>query len=169
MTPKKLLARYFPDPESVRNHKHLRCFGTLLANPGLWHVNRCSVARAFAVGVFCAFIPVPFQMVLAAGGAILFHCNIPIAVALVWLTNPITMPPVFYFCYRVGAWLLGLPASELPFEANLDWLVHSMMQAWQPFLLGCLICGIVFALLSWCAIHIAWRAMVAHKWKRRRG
>ncbi len=167
MTPRKLLARYFPDPEIIRNHKNLRCFGSLLSNPGLWHINRHSVARAFAVGVFCAFVPVPFQMLLAAGGAIIFHCNIPIAVALVWLTNPVTMPPVFYFCYRVGAWLLGIPMQPFQFEANFDWVLNRMLHIWQPFLLGCFVSGLVFALVSWCAIHIAWRVMVSRRWKGR--
>ncbi len=167
MTPRKLIARYFPDPETIRNHKNLRCFGSLLVNPGLWHLNRHSVAKAFAVGIFCAFVPVPFQMVLAASFAIVIHCNIPISVALVWLTNPITMPPVFYFCYRVGAWVLGLPARHFDFEASLDWVLNSMLHLWQPFLLGCLLCGLLFALVGWCAIHVAWRVMVTRRWMRR--
>ena len=167
MTPKKLIARYFPDPDTIRNHKNLRCFGSLLVNPGLWHLNRHSVAKAFAVGVFCAFMPIPFQMLLAAAIAIMVHCNIPISVALVWLTNPITMPPVFYFCYRLGAWILGVPAQQFDFEANLDWVLNSMLHIWQPFLLGCLVSGLVFAMLSWCVIHVAWRVMVTRRWKGR--
>lgn len=167
LTPKKLIARYFPDPETIRNHKYLRCFGSLLIGPGLWHLNRNSVAKAFAVGVFSAFMPIPFQMLLAAALAIFFCCNIPIAVALVWLTNPITMPPVFYFCYRVGAWLLGMPIEHFHFESNLHWVLNSMLHIWQPFLLGCVVSGLVFGLVSWCVIHIAWRIMVIKRWQGR--
>jgi uncharacterized protein (DUF2062 family) len=49
------------------------------------------------VGLFCAFIPVPFQMLLAAPSAIIFSANLPVSIALVWITNPITMPPIFFF------------------------------------------------------------------------
>jgi len=167
MTPKKLIGRYFPDPETIRNHKRLRCFGTLLHDPGLWHLNRRSVAKAFAVGIFCAFMPIPFQMLLAALIAIGVKCNIPISVALVWLTNPVTMPPVFYLCYKVGAMLLALPVREFDFNASLAWVIHSMMQVWQPFLLGCFVLGTVFALVGWCAIHLGWRLMVGSKWRGR--
>ena len=166
--PRKLINRYFPSPETIRDHKHLRCFGTLLHNPGLWHLNRHSVARAFAVGIFCAFMPIPFQMLLAAAMAIAVRCNIPVSVALVWLTNPVTMPPVFYLCYKVGAWLLSRPVEPFDFEPSLEWVVNSMLQIWQPFLLGCFVLGILFALLGWCAIHITWRLMVVSRWRARR-
>ncbi|MDQ6963397.1 MAG: hypothetical protein Q9M13_00590, partial [Mariprofundales bacterium] len=56
MTPKKLISRYFPDPDRIRQHKRLQCFGSLLIGPGLWQLNRNSVAKAFAVGVFSAFM-----------------------------------------------------------------------------------------------------------------
>ncbi|MBA1330154.1 ATP-binding protein, partial [Candidatus Endoriftia persephone str. Guaymas] len=93
--PKHLIKRLTPDHEMIRNHRHLQCFGKLLHDANLWHLNRRSAAGAFAVGLFMAFIPVPFQMILAAGAAILFRVNLPLSVALVWVTNPITIPPIF--------------------------------------------------------------------------
>ncbi|MDQ6964850.1 MAG: DUF2062 domain-containing protein, partial [Mariprofundales bacterium] len=114
-----------------------------------------------------AFMPIPFQMLLAAAISIVVGCNIPIAVALVWLTNPITMPPVFYFCYRLGAWLLNTQVEEFNFEANLNWVLNSMLHIWQPFLLGCVVSGMLFAVISWCIIHVGWRIMVIRRWQRR--
>lgn len=84
--------------------------GTLLHDPNLWHLNRHSVARAMAVGLFAAFIPIPLQMLLAAFLAISVRGNMPIAVSLVWLTNPITMPVVFFCTYMTGTWLMNIPA-----------------------------------------------------------
>jgi hypothetical protein len=100
--PKKLIKRYLPDHQTLRTHRHLQVFGARLHDPNLWHLNRRSASGAFAVGLFVAFIPLPLQMLLAAALAIVTQVNLPVSVALVWITNPVTMPPIFYFCYRVG-------------------------------------------------------------------
>ncbi|WP_159217560.1 DUF2062 domain-containing protein, partial [Klebsiella pneumoniae] len=84
----------------------------VLYNPNLWCLNRRSAAGAFAVGLFMAFVPLPSQMIMAAGLAIVLGVNLPLSIALVWITNPITMPVIFYFTYKLGAWLMGTPAQS---------------------------------------------------------
>ena len=128
---KKFVKRYMPDAHKIRHHRHLRFFGTLLHDPNLWHLNRHSVAGAMAVGLFWAFVPIPLQMIPAAALAIWFRVNLPISVALVWLTNPITMPPVFYFNYKLGTWILRrpvedvtFPVSDVKFELSWTWVTH---------------------------------------------
>ena len=103
---KKLIQRYTPKPDTLKNHKHLKIFGDLLHDANLWHLNRRSAAGAFAVGLFMCWIPLPSQMIMAAGLAVLFRVNLPISVALVWVSNPVTMPPMFYFAYLIGAFCL---------------------------------------------------------------
>jgi uncharacterized protein (DUF2062 family) len=156
-----------PDHRKIREHKHLQCFGTLLHNPALWHLNRHSVAKAFAVGLLFAWVPVPFQMVLAAGGAILVCANLPISVVLVWLTNPVTMPPMFYGAYRLGAWVMNMPEQDFQFELSIGWLTSGMAAIWQPFLLGCAILGVTCSVLGYFGIKLAWRWIVIRKWLRR--
>jgi len=168
MTPKELVARYMPDADKIRDHKYLKLFGPLLLDPALWYLNRHSVAKAFLVGLMCAFIPVPFQMVLAAGGAILVRGNLPISVALVWLTNPLTMPPLFYMSYKVGAWASGIPEQAFSFELNFESLSVELANIWEPFLLGCGILGVSSGVLGYFAIHLLWRWMVAYRWRRRK-
>jgi len=167
--PRKLIKRFMPDHKKIREQKCLRFLGTCLHNPSLWHLNRHSVAGAFFIGLLCAFIPIPFQMVLAAVLAIFFQVNIPISVALVWLTNPLTMAPLFYFAYEVGQWVLGIPDTEdFHFEANWQWMINLFSNSWEPFLLGCLVCGLSFGLIGYCSIHVIWRSQVTYRWRHRR-
>lgn len=157
-----------PDHHSIKSNKYLQIFGELLHDPNLWHLNRRSVAKAFAVGLFFAFIPVPFQMVLAAGVAIIVHSNVPLSIALVWVTNPLTMPAIFYACYVVGAWLLRVPEQEFAFEVSWQWLVDSLSSIGPAFLLGCGFLGITFATLGYFGIHWLWRYSVTKEWQKRK-
>jgi len=166
--PKRFIQRISPDPETLRQHKHLKCFGTLLHNPNLWHLNRRSVSGAFAVGLFCAFIPVPFQMVIAAAVAIFFSVNLPLAVLMVWVSNPFTIPPLFYGCYLLGAWLLQTPPQPFNFELSFQWLSDSLFHIWQPFLFGCLIAGTVASLTGYFGMRVAWRMVMVKKWLHRK-
>ncbi len=165
--PKRILKKLSADPKKLKEHKHLKVFGVLLDKPNLWHMNRRSVSGAMAVGLFCAFIPLPSQMIIAAAFAILFNVNLPLSVAMVWLSNPITMPPLFYACYLLGAWLLNTPAQEFSFELSWEWISVSLANIWQPFLLGCLIAGILSSLLGYFGMRGFWRYAMIKKWRAR--
>lgn len=163
---RKIIKKYLPDPEKIRSIKSLRFLGDKLHDPNLWHLNRRSVALAFAVGLFFAWIPSPTQMAMAAAGALYFRANLPISVALVWLTNPITMPPLFYFAYRVGLWLLDLPHFDGEF--SLDTVFSSMADIGGPFLFGCLVLAIVSAGLGYFGMRLFWRINVILHWDARK-
>lgn len=165
--PKKLLNRWMPSPEFIQKHKCLRCFGQLLHDPSLWILNRTTVSNAVAIGLFFAFIPLPFQMVMAAAGAIWLHGNLPVSIGLVWLTNPITMPPIFYAAYRVGAWVLNVPTTSFNFEPSIDWFVQGIQVVVPAFLLGSLLCAIFFSLLGYSFIRLIWRWRVVSRWRKR--
>lgn len=158
--PKKFIKRYIPDHHTVREHRFLKLFGALLHDPNLWHINRRSTSGAFGVGLFCAFVPVPFQMVLAAALAIPLRVNLPVSVALVWLTNPFTMPPIFYTCYKLGAWLLNTPPKPWRFELSFGWLLNEMGSLWQPFLLGCFLMATMSGITGYLVIRGLWRLHV---------
>jgi len=166
--PKKTLKRFMPDHHTIKNNKYLQIFGDLLHNANLWHLNRRSVAKAFAVGLFFAFVPVPFQMVLAAGVAIIVHANLPLSIALVWITNPLTIPAIFYFCYVVGAWVLGVKEQAFTFEVSWQWLIESLSTIGPAFLLGCGILATLFSILGYVSIQILWRYSVNKEWKKRK-
>ena len=148
----------------------LGVFDGLLDKENLWHINRRSVATAFAIGSFCAFIPVPFQMLIAALAAIVLRGNVALAALLVWVTNPLTMGPIFYTCYRIGQTVLGTSFVPFEYEMSLAWLADGLSQVWQPLLLGCLLAGSVSALISYTLVRLLWRIqIISQRQKRRSG
>lgn len=166
--PKKLIQRFMPDHEVIKRQKALRIFGNLLYNPNLWCLNRRSASGAFALGLFMAFVPLPSQMIMSAGMAIALGVNLPLSVALVWVSNPITMPIMFYFCYKVGAIILRSPSQHFHFEVSWDFIVNQMSAIGPPFLLGCLVCGIACALIGYFGIRGLWRYSVVRSWQQRK-
>jgi uncharacterized protein (DUF2062 family) len=167
--PKKFIQRFLPHQDRVRNHPQLkRVFGKLLQDPNLLHLNRRSASGGFLIGLFFAFMPVPIQMLLAAGAAILFRVNLPLSVGLVWVTNPITIPPVFYFCYKLGAWILNTPVITEKFTMSWQWFSSIFLDIWEPLLLGSFICGLASALLGYGAIRLLWRLNVVRQWEARK-
>ncbi|MDQ7090707.1 MAG: DUF2062 domain-containing protein [Methylococcales bacterium] len=165
--PKKFIKKYLPNPETLKKHKNLQFLGDRLHDPNLWHLNRRSISMAFAVGLFCAWIPTPGQMAIAAVGAFYFRANLPISVALVWLTNPLTMPPMFYFAYFIGLKLLAQPSPSSDFEFSVESVLSGLGDIWQPFFLGCFVLGIISSLIGYLGIRGIWRYSVAKQWKLR--
>lgn len=165
--PRRLLKRYIPDPETVRRHKHLRWLARFLKDPNLFHMNRRSVSGAFAAGLFWAMMPIPLQMLAAAFTAIVVRINLPIAVALVWLTNPVTMPPVFYFNYLVGTWLIGTPPDIGRFRMSAEWIGAELGSIWLPLYVGSVVVGLVLGLLGYAIIRGYWRWHVIRAYRRR--
>lgn len=166
--PKKIIKRFMPDYRKIRDNNSLKIFGTLLHDPNLFHLNRRSVSTAFAIGLFMAFVPMPFQMIPATACAIIFRANLIISVALVWISNPVTIPPIFYFCYLVGTWILQIPASPFEFEASMEWLMHELGYVWQPFLLGCFVVSSISSIAGYTAIRLFWRWHVITEWEERK-
>ncbi len=165
---KRFLQRHLPDSHQLRSHKNLRFLGEVLHDPRLWHFGRRSTVRGLAAGMFFAFVPVPWQMVLAAIAAALLRFNMPVAVAMVWITNPVTIPPIFYACYRFGAWLLGMPPLDWAYEPTLDWFLKQAGDLGWPLLVGSLTTGALASAATFVIADVLWRRHIINKFRRRR-
>ena len=139
--PKKRLKKFLPSPGKLKSMGLESILGDQIYNPNLWHLNRHSAAGAGFIGVFCAFLPIPFQMFLAAFLALRFHKNMPLSISFVWISNPFTYAPLFYFNYRVGALLIGESDRQFSIQLTLEWLTKDMLYYWEPLILGSLIMG----------------------------
>jgi uncharacterized protein (DUF2062 family) len=121
----------------------------------LWHITRHGVAAGAATGLFWAMMPLPFQMIPSIITAYFAKFNIPTAMVVVWVTNPFTWPIILYWQYRLGNWILG--GRELHTEGIN--LLDFAMQVPGPLLLGCLITGILLAILGYLTVHLIWRLL----------
>ncbi|MHC5214907.1 MAG: DUF2062 domain-containing protein, partial [Planctomycetota bacterium] len=77
------------------------------------------MARGIATGFFVAYIPIlGLHMLLALLLAWLLRANKAIAVAAVWICNPLTFVLIYYPCYRVGHFLLPFFHNKPEVELN---------------------------------------------------
>ena len=162
MLPTKLKNR-LPTREEVQRNKYLKFLGRHLHNPNLWGFNRRSIARATAIGLFCAYLPMPFEMIPAAIAAVIWRANLPITLAWVWISNPLTWIPLWGPGYLLGAWLLDQPSVPLD-ELTLEILSQHYFALW----LGCLLLGLVVAAAGYTIVSLIWRSKVVNSWRSRR-
>lgn len=188
---RNFLKRFIPTPETIKNNPALRIFENVLHDPNLFHLNRHSVSVAFFWGLLIAILPVPGQMPLAALAALIFRCNLPIAVALAWVSNPFTTPFILLLSYKLGAFILqsdpvlqqpnlsyeGLTNSASIVWAQLcagnfgdswKWLIQSLGGIWKPLLLGLVVTALLCGVLGYFAMQIFWRWQVTRAWEKRK-
>jgi uncharacterized protein (DUF2062 family) len=158
----KRLRKHLPTPKEVEGNRYAGLFGDSLKRRELWIFSRRSTAKGIAIGLFCAFLPMPFEMVAAAFMAITLLGNLPLALAGVWISNPVTWVPLYTPCYLLGAWIVGIEPIPLE-EITLLKLGWHYVALW----LGCLIIGSIVALLSLATINILWRLEIKNNWQRR--
>lgn len=152
---KRWLRRNMPNPRSILENRNFAVFGKLLHDPNLWHLNRRSAAGAFGVGLFMMYMPPIGQMFMAAAAAVVLRVNLPISVALVWITNPLTIPPMFYFAYLVGCAILGAPAVGFSIEFWADW--RNWVAVLAPLALGMLVCAAGCSVAGYFGVQALWR------------
>ncbi len=122
-------------------------------------INRHSVAKGVLVGLFVAFIPMPGQMVAIVLLQPLFRFNLPLAIAMVWITNPLTMPFIYFIEYKTGGFLLGLQNLP-PVSMTLEWFQEHFDDVVVPLYTGALFYSTLFAATAYYVVQRLWIASV---------
>jgi len=141
------------------DHWLLRHAGTRLGDPNLWRLKRRPVSSATGIGLCVAFLPVP-QLITIAILAVWLRINLPVALVMAFVTNPLTMAPAFYMNYLVGAWLPGTPAWLASEQLTLGALIDRLDTTWLPLYTGSLVVGVVNGLLGMVLVDYGWRIYV---------
>ena len=140
----------------------------LLHDERLWGIRRKTVVPAFSLGLFISFLPFPGHMLAAALAAIVLRINVPVATLSTFACNPLTMGPMYFFAYHLGALLLEVPEQEFQFEYSLNWVADTFVTIWQPMLLGCVLLGAIAALIGYIGLDLFWRASLGNYKTRKR-
>ncbi|MBI2311132.1 MAG: DUF2062 domain-containing protein [Betaproteobacteria bacterium] len=178
--PRKYFRRFLPSHESVKQHRYVAVFGTLLHHPNLWHLNHHSVAGGVAVGLVSGLVPGsnPVQFLLAAIFSIVFKVNLPVAVIVTLYTNPFTIVPIYFVAYKLGSLVTGQANNPPPhaefslagrsvgewLPALIDWLTS----IGKPLLAGLPLLALILATTGYFAVRWAWRLHVMYSWHKRK-
>ena len=179
--PKKQLKNLLPTPEKILESRTLKIFAPHLMDARLWQFNRHSLNKAVYIGVLSAFFPLPGQMLLALIGALIFRANVPMALGLTWITNPLTTLPVFYAGYYVGAKIIDVPMISLRLIGRMitDFSLWIISDGANPFItykgvvsitafcVGLTILAIVSSIICGLAFKVIWRYKTVVSWQKR--
>ncbi|MBH44323.1 MAG: hypothetical protein CMD88_02560 [Gammaproteobacteria bacterium] len=165
---KKFFKKYMPDKGVVKEYGVLKYIGQPLLHKELWEFNRKSFCSATAIGLFWGWMPMPFQMIPAALCSIWFRANFALSLLGVWVSNPITMPPMMYFAYVFGNIILGTSPEYKEFTLSTEWISDSFSNIWEPLIVGCLIIGIFTSVLGYIVMHIIWKIYLYNQLQKRK-
>jgi len=162
------IKKIMPSAETIKSSKSLRFFGDLLHDPNLFHLNRRSVSKAFFWGMFIGLMPpVPIHTPAAAVAALTSRSNLPLTIAVAWVSNPLTIPFIMYAFYHLGRFILQVDAVS-GVEFSWAWLSHEFEIVWKPYLVGCLLGASSCAVLAYGLSNFIWRLNVKRRWRARK-
>lgn len=165
--PRRFFKKFAVKHQRFRDQPVLRPFRHLLGDNRLWSIRRKTVVPAVAVGVFFAFIPLPGHPLWASLYALWRRVNIPVAALTTFISNPLTIGPLYWASYQVGARVLRIPPRPIKFDLSIEWATTVLVQIWQPMVIGWFVLGSVSALISYAVLDLLWRSSVT-AYKRRK-
>jgi uncharacterized protein (DUF2062 family) len=138
------------------------------------------LALGMAFGIFAGMTPtMPFHMVVAVALALLFKASKITAVAGTWICNPVTIYPIYKYCYHIGSSILALDAhkgilssvAEVIHSGNLLYMMTTVLGAGGKtagaLLLGGVVLGLAFAIPSYFGFLYLFGAFIAWRTSRR--
>ena len=157
---------WVPHRDALIAHPWLKPFADRLSAPHLWRLQQEPVARGVAVGIFWAFVIPVAQSVVAVVHCTWWRANIPAALAMTLITNPLTIGFWLWLAYQVGNLLIGAPTDTAlaPDGEMASWIAaHG-----GPLLLGMGVFAVGGAVLGYWGVKLIWYLRVWFKRRSRR-
>lgn len=157
------LNAWLPQRDTLIAHPWLKPFAERLRSPQLWRLQHESVARGVAVGIFWAFVIPVAQLVVAVVHCTWWRANIPTALAMTLVTNPLTIGFWLWLAYQLGSVLIGAPADA---TMATDGAISAWVtQHGGPILLGMGIFAVGGAAAGYWSVKLVWHLRI---WLKRR-
>ena len=144
--------RYLRHPH-IRKRPWLVALTKPLFERDLWHPCRYTVAGAFSIGLFCAMLPIPFQMILAALASMRARVNIPISMAACWVSNPFTQVAIWLAQEKLGDWIREKTQIAIPHFMDVEKTVFDTTLNLGSFTVGFLAMGVILSILAYPIVY----------------
>lgn len=143
------LLRRLPSKRKLCRHPALGRFGSFLQKRQyLWCFREDHVGPAILVGSIVAFLPIfGIQFITVIALAILLKVNLPVLAGLQFISNPLTLAPIYLANYKVGKWLL------VSLGVNPE-STHALFSGIHSTLVGGMVLGTLFGLLMFGAYRL---------------
>ena len=164
--------RPLPRRSNVHRYPVLKWFsGMARRRLFLWSFRSREMVTALFLGLIVAFMPlVGIQMLIVFFLALWFRANLPVIVALQWVSNPFTMGPIYFADYQIGLAMMELfsiaPEPNPLLQPDYDWAhfelrdLGALLDTFPPMMLGGLALGSFIGLVV--AVAYKWLA----KWSK---
>ena len=163
----KYLKKYLIKPNQIKDKWYLKPLKKILSTKELWILRGRTIKSGFALGLFIAFIPFPSHTIMAILGAARLKVNLPATILGTLVSNPLTIAPMFYAAYQLGAYILMLDEHDFNFSLSFSWLKDSLSNTWEPLLLGSFFLGLFSAIIGYFFIDILWRISIKNYLKKK--
>lgn len=117
-------------------------------------VNKSMVTKAIFIGLVIALLPLPMQMLIILFLMKFFTFNVPLALLLCWITNPVTIPFIYYYEYIIGSYILQSEIAEI--EMTIEWFNTNFSDIFIPLYLGSFVVALSVASLSYFFVNYIW-------------
>jgi uncharacterized protein (DUF2062 family) len=166
------MKRWFPSREHLTRSRWLGPLAHHVQDEGLWQLDRGSVARGVAIGLFFGLLLPLAQFLFAVAFAIWLRGHVAVAAAATFVTNPLTFAPLYWLAHRIGSTLLGRSRTQADADAALveaqaqataaaqGWFSatwEAVLNAGAPLMVGLAVMAVAGALIGFVLVWLLWR------------
>lgn len=145
-----------PSREQLEATPGIRRLAPYLAHPMLWCWSRRGVALGVAIGLFVGLLIPVAQILFVAIAAVFLRANVAIGAVGTFVSNPLTVPPIYYAAYQLGAWITGTSANADISLADPWSLYENLSSIGLPLFTGLATIATLAALVGYLLVSQVW-------------
>jgi uncharacterized protein (DUF2062 family) len=155
--------RWIPTREHLMAKPWLAPLRPWLADDRLWQMDRPSVARGVAIGLFIGLLLPVAQFFFAMLIAVVLRGHIAVSAACTLVTNPLTFTPIYWVAYQIGGRLLPPKAVQALHDTGAGmrgWLAQAtdwLHSSGPTLLTGLLVLACAAAAAGYALVWLLWR------------